>query len=144
MRRLSRAHPIAPHSVVKYMEGLQEVLESAQAIAQHNHKNGQDQQKHYYDWSAEVQRFSLGDHVLVRGLMLGPWARPFPVTRILGPCTYEVQGGPRTAQRRVIHINQLKGWVGPPQADAQVLAELCVDAEAEGGGWDTDPSVTPD
>lgn len=143
--------PDDPRPVVEYMEHLQETLETARAVAQRNMEKAQDNQKRYYDHSAKARRFGLGDLVLVRGTLFpnqdtGLWAGPFSITRVLGPCTYEVQCGPRATQRKVIHLNQLKGWLGPAPARAQVLAELCVDPDGEGYYWDTgctDPPGLP-
>lgn len=67
--------------------------------------------------------------------------RSFPVTCILGPCTYDVKCGPCPTQWRVIPVNHLKGWVETPQTNAPVLAELVVDPKMEGGGWDRTPTT---
>lgn len=71
----------------------------------------------------------------------GPWAGLFPVTRVLGPCTYKVRCNPCPMQWQVIHMSNLKGWVGPPPANTQVLAELCTDPEGECEGWVMDSSM---
>lgn len=99
--------------MAEYMEGLQEALEMAQAVACRNMEAAQDLEKQYYDRSTHLQRFAEGTQVLVHGTLFpnalaAPWVRPFPITWILGPCTYEVRCGPRPTQQRVTHINHLK------------------------------------
>lgn len=122
------------------MEGLQEALETARR----NLESAPDQQKRYYHQSAKACWFGEGDQVLVRGMLFpNTPASPFPIICALGPCTYEVQCGTRPTQRWVIHINHLKGWVSLPPEDAQVLAELCIDPQHKGGGWDMDPTALP-
>lgn len=38
----------------------------------------------------------------------------------------------------MIHVNQLKGWVGPNPDRTQVLAELCMDPDEDERHWETE------
>lgn len=92
----------APCPIAEYMEGLQKALETAWALAHRNLEAAQNQQKWYYDRS--LGSVKEGNLVLVCGTLFPtspavPWVRPFPITRVLGPYTYEVWCGPRPAQR---------------------------------------------
>lgn len=87
------------------MERLQETLETAQAIALRNLERAQDEQKRYYDRSARTLQFNQGDSVLVRGMLFptlatGPWAGPFPITRVLGRARTRYSVGPAPLRGR--------------------------------------------
>ena len=111
----------------EHVQRLKARLEAVRAVARDNLESAQQAQKATYDQGTKARTFSVGDKVWVRREVLGPhqkdpWGGPFPITRVLGPLTYDVQCGPGRRGRKPIHINHLKGWVARGGAEECHLA----------------------
>lgn len=94
---LSRRQPLA-----SYLECLRHHHEWARELATQQRQKAQEKQKYYYDRTAHVRTFQVGDRVLVRSALF-----PRKVTREWeGP----LMVSPRPQQTKVLHVNHLKQW----------------------------------
>ena len=101
------------------------MVEMAEVVSDREKKVKSDMKK-FYDRSARMKSFSVGDMVLVRkpGLQakLGDfWEGPYQIDQQSSPVTYKVQvpGKPRLS--RILHCNMLKKWTTPAEKIHRVV-----------------------
>ena len=92
-----------------------DLLDHSQEAANDNLKATQQRQKTWYDRNARKRSFQIGDNVLVllpssTSKLLAEWQGPYPVTKQLGPITYEVDMFDKRRKKRVFHVNMLRAW----------------------------------
>ena len=90
-------------------------FDRSQEAANDNLKAAQQRQKTWYDRNARKRSFQIGDNVLVllpssTSKLLAEWQGPYPVTKQLGPITYEVDMFDKRRKKRVFHVNMLRAW----------------------------------
>ncbi|KYO38572.1 hypothetical protein Y1Q_0023303 [Alligator mississippiensis] len=123
-------------SAEEYHWDLQDRIQKAQRIAQHNVREAQERQETYYNRRARPRTFQPGDQVLVSipttsSKQLAMWQGPFSVIRQVGPVDYKVRKLGHRQEQQVYHVNRLKewrtpqGWMAQEKASEGVLGPLC-------------------
>ena len=92
--------------------------------------------KKFYDRSASVKTFQVGDMVLVRKPVLGKkldcaWIGPFEVERRVSSVTYALKLPGRSCKPKVVHCNLLKEWHTPAEVLHRVMVVGEVESESE-------------
>ena len=81
-------------------------------------KKAKMEMKKYYDRSARVKNFDVGEMVLVRKPGLhskvgDSWEGPYQIARQVSPVTYQIQVPGKPKQVRILHCNLLRLWHAP-------------------------------
>ena len=102
-------------SVIQHLLDMWDRLDHSQEAANDNLKATEQRQKTWYDRNAWKRSFQIGDNVLVSlpsstSKLLAEWQGPQPVTKQLGPITYEVEMFDKRRKKRVFHVNMLRAW----------------------------------
>ena len=117
------------------------MVEMSEIVSDRERKAKQEM-KHFYDKSAKVKLFAVGEMVLVRkpGLhskMGDSWEGPYQIERQASPVTYNIQVPGKPQQSKLLHCNMLRRWT-TPAAKIHRVAIIC-EEESES---ETPPGLT--
>ena len=118
LREAWEANPKTPESIVSYVLLMQDRFTKLRDLVRVNLERAQDAQKTWYDQNSRSREFEPGDQVLVllptsTNKLLAEWQGPYPITRRIGPVTYEIKMTDRRKQQRVFYVNMLRAWNAP-------------------------------
>ena len=87
-------------------------------IVSDRERKAKQEMKRFYDKSAKVKLFAVGEMVLVRkpGLhskMGDSWEGPYQIERQASPVTYKIQVPGKPQQSKLLHCNMLRRWTTP-------------------------------
>ena len=139
-------------SVIQHMLNIRDRLDRCQEVANKNLRSAQQRQKAWYDKNARTRSFKAGDNVLVllpssTSKLLAEWQGPYPITKQVGPVSYEVNMFDKRRKKRIFHVNMLRGWhsADNPRLVAFTVpeADTVEDDSSLGSTGDMHPSSTP-
>ena len=104
-----------PPSILRYVSDFKHILLRAREIAMENLKEAQSKMKGWYDHTARVRKFNVGDKVLeffptqdhpMKDRYSGPWE----IEKKLSDVNYIVKTPGRRKGNQLCHTNMLKGY----------------------------------
>ena len=113
-------------TVIDYVYDLKEKLRAAWETANENDARAKQASKDYYDQTATVRQFSVGDQVLVLlpddlDKFQAQWFGPYTVQERVSDVTYRIATPERRKKSRLFHANMIKPWTTP----VHILAVQC-------------------
>ena len=127
-------------SVGEWLLGVRAKMAEMSEIVSDREKKAKSDMKRFYDRSARVKSFEVGEMVLVRkpGLQckLGDfWEGPYQIEGRVSPVTYRIQVPGKPQHPRILHCNLLRKWTTPAAKIHRVaiLEEDEGDIEASAG-----------
>ena len=127
-------------SVGEWLLGVRAKMAEMSEIVSDREKKAKSDMKRFYDRSARVKSFEVGEMVLVRkpGLQckLGDfWEGPYQIEGRVSPVTYRIQVPGKPQHSRILHCNLLRKWTTPAAKIHRVaiLEEDEGDVEASAG-----------
>ena len=102
------------------------MVDMAEVVSDRERKAKADM-KRFYDRSAKVKQFGVGEMVLVRkpGLqckMGDSWEGPYQIEQQISPVTYKIQVPNNPHKSKVLHCNMLRRWTTPSAKIHKVVA----------------------
>ena len=93
-------------SVIQHMLNIRDRLDRCQEAANKNLRSAQQRQKAWHDKNARTRSFKAGDNVLVllpssTSKLLAEWKGPYPITKQVGPVSYEVNMFDKRRKKRI-------------------------------------------
>ena len=127
-------------SVGEWLLGVRAKMAEMSEIVSDREKKAKSDMKRFYDRSARVKSFEVGEMVLVRkpGLQckLGDfWEGPYQIEGRVSPVTYRILVPGKPQHSRILHCNLLRKWTTPAAKIHRVaiLEEDEGDVEASAG-----------
>ena len=135
-------------NVVSYVLAMREKLDKMTELVQENLSRAQSYQKTWYDRTARVREFGVGDRVVVllptsTHKLRAQWQGPYTIVRKFGEANYVVDMKDKGKRYRTFHINMLKRWHEPNHPQDRVLYTSTPDADEELPSWDDAGAADP-
>ena len=139
LRETWEASTKSDENIVSYVLTMHEKLDKMTELVQENLSKAQKYQKSWYDRTARVRQFSVGDRVVVllptsTNKLRAQWQGPYTIKRKIGDTNYEVDMDDKGKRYRTFHVNMLKKW-----HDSSTRVLFAAEEELETTRWDNNP-----
>ena len=135
-------------NIMSYVLAMREKLDKMTELVQENLSRAQRYQKTWYDRTARVREFGVGDRVVVllptsTHKLRAQWQGPYTIVRKFGEANYVVDMKDKGKRYRTFHVNMLKRWHEPTDQQDHVLYTSAPDTDGELPLWDDTGAADP-
>ena len=135
-------------NIVSYVLAMREKLDKMTELVQENLSRAQCYQKTWYDCTARVREFGVGDRVVVllptsTHKLRAQWQGPYTIVRKFGEANYVIDMKNKGKRYRTFHVNMLKRWYEPTDQQDHVLYTSAPDTDGELPLWMIREPQTP-